>query len=664
MSARLLAAIVIALVGAPASGAAPASASPPRPADLRVVGGADAWHPDNRFALQWTNPPVGRTPVVATHYRIRDPRGTPIGETQVAWLRDEIGGVTLPRVPGTYSAEIWLEDAAGEQGPAATAPLRFDDVRPAAVQVQPLAGWIGRTAFPLRVRIGHPAGPPPISGIHGYAVAIDTAPSGAPCAATDRCADAETTLRGSIGDDELKIPALPEGTSYLHAVAVSGSGMKSVTPGHAVLRVDTTDPVAQLAEAPPGWTNRTVQLTAIATDSDSGMEPAGDGPLPFTAIRVDDGAPTIAPGDSATIDVIGEGVHRIDYYARDAAGNVNDGASNNAIANREPGTAWVRIDRSPPDVAFANSQDPGDPDLMRVQVADPLSGPDLSRGWIGVRLAGSGDCFEPLPAAPTANGELRARWDSDAHPVGEYEFQAIGYDVAGNAAVATERSNGTPMTLTNPLKATTTLSNGFLRHGPSRTVAYGRGVLLRGRLTTGLSSPLEGMPVRIVERFAAGAHPAAHISTVRTGPDGAFSIRAEPGPSRTIAVAFDGSPTLSRTAGRPLDLRVRSAVRLRTSAGIARIGGPPLVFRGRLVAAPEAIPPGGRSVQLQFRLPGLPWAEFRTVQTDGHGRFRYAYRFSDDDSRGARFQFRAYVPAQDDWPYEPAGSRPVIVHGL
>jgi hypothetical protein len=51
------------------------------------------------------------------------------------------------------------------------------------------------------------------------------------------------------------------------------------------------------------------------------------------------------------------------------------------------------------------------------------------------------------------------------------------------------------------------------------------------------------------------------------------------------------------------------------------------------------------------------------VQTDVHGHFRYRYAFSDDDSRGIRFQFRAYAPAQNDWPYEPAASRPVFVTG-
>jgi hypothetical protein len=658
-------AIVAALVTGLASIAAPAAASPARPLDLRVKGGEDAWHPQNRFTLEWTNPSTGSGPVLAAvHYRIRDPQGTAIGETRIGWVSDGIAALAVPKVPGAYTAEVWLEDAAGEQGPAATAQLRFDDTKPAAIEPLPVPSWIGRTSFPLRVRFGHPPGPAPVSGIRGYAVAIDPTPTGAPCAEPDHCADAEIALRGGVGDDTLTIPALPDGTSYLHAVAVSGSGMKSPTSGRAVLRVDTTDPVTRLAGAPAGWTNQAVGLIASATDAGSGVEQAANGQPPFTAIRVDGGAPAIAFGESAVATtVIAEGVHRIAYYARDAAGNVDDGGNSNGIVNVSPRTAWVGIDRAAPSVAFANSEDPRDPDLLRVRVTDSLAGADPSRGRIGVRPAGSGDRFEPLPPAPPGVGELRARWDSDAYPLGEYEFRAIGYDVAGNATVTTRRRNGTPMVLSNPLKATTALGARLRNHAPQRTVPYGRGIRFSGRLTTGTRSPLAGMPVRIVERFAAGAATAVRVSTVRTAEGGTFSIRLAPGPSREVAATFDGTPTLSRSASRPLRLGVRSAVRLRTSSGIAKVGGPPLVFRGQVAAVPGAIPSEGKSVQLQFRLPGLPWAEFRTIKTDRRGRFRYPYRFSDDDSRGARFQFRAYAPAQDDWPYEPGGSRPVIVHG-
>jgi hypothetical protein len=101
---------------------------------------------------------------------------------------------------------------------------------------------------------------------------------------------------------------------------------------------------------------------------------------------------------------------------------------------------------------------------------------------------------------------------------------------------------------------------------------------------------------------------------------------------------------------------------MRASAASARVGGRPLIFSG-IVEDPAAIPASGKSVELQFRLPGLPWSEFRTVRTDVAGRFRYPYRFSDDDSRGARFQFRAFVPAEGGWPYEPAASPPIVVWG-
>jgi hypothetical protein len=640
-----------------------AAASPSKPADLQVVGGADTWHANNRFELKWTNPPAGGAPLAATHYRIRNPQGIAIQETEIGWVSDGIASLAVPKIPGTYSAEIWLEDASGQQGPAATTQLRFDDVKPAAVEPVRVLGWISHTAFPLRVRLGHPPGPAPISGIRGYAVAINTAPGGNPCVAPDRCSDAETTLRTGANGDELSISTLPEGTSYLHAVAVSGSGMKSPVSGHTVLRIDLTDPVTQLAGATASWTNRTVWLTATAMDSGSGMATDGVGLPPFTAIRIDNDAPTVEQGKSVTTSVIDEGAHLVAYYARDAAGNVNDGAAVNGIPNRPPKTAWVRIDRTPPAIAFANSQDPRDPDLMRVRIGDALSGADLSRGWIGVRRAGSGDRFDPIPPAPQGNGVLCARWDSDVYPAGKYEFRAIGYDVAGNSTATTRRGNGGQMVLSNPLKAVTALRTSFRGQMTRRIVPYGRGVLYGGRLKSGFSSPLGGMPVRIVERFADGAHPSAQTSIVRTAADGTFWIRSTPGPSRTITAAFDGSPTFARSAGHPLQLQVRSHVRLQASSGVAKIGGEPLIFRGKVGTPPGTTPAEGKSVQLQFRLPGLPWAEFRTIQADRDGRFRYAYRFSDDDSRGARFQFRAYVPAQDDWPYEPGGSRPVIVLG-
>ena len=145
--------------------------------------------------------------------------------------------------------------------------------------------------------------------------------------------------------------------------------MKSAATGHAVIYVDQADPVTTLDGVPGGWANQPVTVTARATDATSGM---GGGA--FTAIRIDGGAPQTAPGGEVSATAIGEGVHTIAYYARDAAGNANDGGSANGVANEAPATATVRIDRGPPQVAFANFQSPLDPEAIEVRVADSLSG--------------------------------------------------------------------------------------------------------------------------------------------------------------------------------------------------------------------------------------------------------------------------------------------------
>jgi hypothetical protein len=683
--------LVAALVASVAALLVPASASvaaPPPLTELDVQGGEEAWHPTNRFWLR-LGFPHGLSNIAAIRYRILGPGGWPAGEGRVDLSTELFSNLSVPPIPGAYAAQVWLEDSSGAQGPALEATLRFDDTRPGAVAPLPAATWVGRNAFPLPIQLTHPAGAMPPSGLRGFAVSVDGKLDGEPCAGADSCSDSETDLHGA-GNDSFTITGLPEGTNYVHAVAVSGSGLRSTTTGRAVLRVDSTDPTVRLSGAPAGWSDRALTLLATASDAGSGMQPGQGAVSPFTAIRIDGGMPVTAEGDSVSASLVAEGIHSVAYYARDLAGNVADGGVSNGLPDPQPATATVRIDRTPPRVFFANAQDPLEPESIRARIADGLSGPDTGRGWIGIRRAGSGDPFEPLPATAPANGELRTRWDSDSYPPCDYEFKATAYDRAGNVAESSRRADGATMVLSNPLKAPTAVSAALggssltrwhctRRHGrrrcrrhtidelslqpAQRTVPYGRRVLLSGRLRDAAGSPLGGSrPVQVIESFAGGGA-ASVISTVWTDAGGNFALPLPPGPSREVRVEFAGSPTLTRSQSRPLDLRVRSVVRLHASAAVARVGGAPLVFSGRVEAAPGTIPATGRPVELQFRLPGMPWSEFRTVQADRHGRFRYAYRFSDEDSRGARFQFRAYAPAQDGRPYEPAGSLPVSVRG-
>jgi hypothetical protein len=645
--------VAIALVAALALAGPPAARAAPVPLDLRVDGGEENWQARRDFALRWTNPAAA---VAAVHYRLLGPAGEIApGETTLGWPATAIQHLSVPAVPGTYTAEVWLEDADGAEGAPVSAELHYDNAPPGQVDPRPVNGWIGRTAFPFTVQLGHPVGPEPLAGIRGYAVSIDRAASGSPCAEADVCSEAETSLRGGVAEDSLAIGELPEGINYLHAVAVSGSGVRSATPGNTAIRVDTTDPVTRLEGVPAGWSSRPLSLTAIATDAASGMAPTAGGD-PFTAIQVDGGAPASAAGNTVTTTVIAAGTHTVAYYARDAAGNVADAGASNGRANHAPATAVVRIDRESPQLAFTGAQDRLDPERIEARASDSLSGLAPSRGSIAVRRAGSGERFEELPTQQLGES-LRTRWGSEAYPSGEYEFRAIAYDLAGNSTSTLSRSGGAPMRLRNPLKVSTTLSAGLAR----REITYGQAISLAGQLLAGRRTPLAGMPVQLIERFDPGAVPRQRTSTIRTDAEGGFAAHLAPGPSRQIIAVAPPTATLLGASSRPQRLTVRGAVQMKVSAPVARIGGRPIVFRGRVSGG--AIPSDGKAVQLQFRLAGAAWSEFRTVRTDQRGHFRYAYRFADDDSRGVRFQFRAYAPAQAGWPFEPAGSAPVAVRG-
>jgi hypothetical protein len=676
----LLAAAAIAAASLLAADLATAAPPPPQPLNLRVEDGEGVWHPDNDFRLRWDRPGgEDETDAGAANLRLRDSSGSvTLLEARFPWDIGRIEYIHVPSGPGRYTADVWLENAAGEAGPAASATLLFDDVRPGPSRPLPPPGWVAGDAAAI-LAVEHPSGPQPLSGIRGYAISVDRGSGSEPCAGPAMCNLAETDLRGGVDGDTISLGLLPEGANVVRVVAVSGSGMRSAETRSAVVRVDATRPTVALRGAPRGWASGPVRLTANAADGLSGM--AADGPNgPFTAIAIDGGVPRVEAGDSAAATVAGEGSHRVAFYARDGAGNTGE---------ESPAMATVQIDESPPRVAFAAAQDPAEPERIEATVTDPLAGPDPARGSIAVRRAGSRQPFAPLPTT-VSGGRLTGRWNSDAFPPGTYEFRATGYDAAGNGASSERRGDGTRLVLVNSPKVPAGIVAGFggrqlvwqrcsrtprgrrCRHEEiepfeqrpaTRTVPYGHGTPFAGRLSSAGGSPLGGQPVQVVETFPRGASPAQRTTTVQTAADGTFLTRLPPGPSRQVEVEFAGNRAFARAGSPRLRLNVLGGVRIRTSSPSARVGGAPVVFSGSVASLGVADLTAHRPVELQFRFPGSEWSEFRTVRTDPHGRFRYPYSFSDDDSRGIRFQFRAYVPAEDDWPYEPAASRPVFVTG-
>jgi hypothetical protein len=603
---------------------------------------AETWQATPDFMIDTNQVPGYPAGGKSVEYRLFDSLGNPVGPVFVATAAKPREAVEVPPVPGAYKLESWVLDADGNELTRVSTILRFDDVDPSAPGAAAPSGWLrGEEVALLDVQV--PAAPLPFSGLGGYAISLDRGTGVHPCASPALCTEADTDLAAGASVEPIPLGTLPQGTTYARVVAVSGAGVPSPV-STATFRVDSTAPSISLSGIPDGWRNRPVTIHAHATDSLSGMAIAGPGG-PITAISVDRGAATQALGDTVAVPVSGSGVHGIDAFAHDAAGNV--GGDPAAI---EPPAAIVRIDEDPPRVTFARKQDPAEPERIEAAVADRLSGPSASAGSISVRLAGTRDRYEQLPTRVVA-GRLVAYWDSDSYPPGKYEFLATGFDVAGNAAAGTDRDRGGRMVLVNPLKTPVWLTT---------KVSGGR---FSGRLRRVGGGGLMGQRVAIVETFAAGAEPSRRTILRTTDADGSFSLRLAPGPSRDVVALFAGSPTLTRGSGTSAHLGVATGLHFSASAATAAVGGKPVVFSGGVRARGARQAVRGLPVELQFRYPGAGWRSFRTVEADRRGRFRYAYRFSDDDSRGVRFQFRAHVKGRKGWPYEPGTSRPVSVTG-
>ncbi len=590
------------------------------------AGGLGDWQADRVFHIELEQFPGVAEGTSKVVYRLLDPQGQAIGGLIEVTPDTAIAMADLPPVPGIYTLEGWLEDAAGNELHRASTPLRFDDAVPPPPVVQAPGSWLPGTE-PVVLGLDPPADPPPISGIRGY----------------------ELTLSGSgarfeTTGEAISLGFLPEGVNRADVVTVSGSGVRSEARS-VTLAIDHTGPSVSLQGVPPGWSGGPVKLTALARDPLSGMEPSGPAG-PFTAIGVDGGSPTTAPGATASTWVGGSGVHTVRFYGRDTAGNLGDGGPGSA----PPQTALVRVDEGRPRVGFAAAQDPGDPERIEAFVGDTLSGPSPDRGSIAVRAAGTRARFEPLPTRVEA-GRLVARWDSDAYRPGKYEFLATGYDGAGNSATGADRAHGGRMVLVNPLKTQVSLTSRLT------------GARFAGSLRRSSGAPVAGQKITVTESFAAGSDQRQRATDIRTAADGTFSLRLKPGPSREVTASFAGNRLLTRAAGPVAELVAATAIRFHASAASAAVGGRPVVFSGRVTAVGAGRAVAGLPLELQFRYPGAGWSEFRTVGADSRGRFRYAYRFSDDDSRGVRFRFRAHVKGREGWPYGPGASRPVSVRG-
>jgi len=629
--------------------------APAAPQGLEVAGG-QGWHRDNDFDLSWTNPVQQHAPIAAATVKVTGPGGFESTATATGADISAIEGVTVPAV-GAYRAQVFLRDAAGNESrlSAAGADLRFDDTVPNGSRPEKANGWISRNQLSSGYgqawqRTRDQEIPP--SGIAGYRAVVNTSSEHDPCAgAVDprTCVGPLTEIGIDSNRRVLGADDLAEGTNWVHVVPVSGSGMRATEIGRVPLKVDVTDPATHLSGVPNGWVNHPVDIEARAEDALSGMTDTGEYPddaPPRTVLEVD-GVIVEESDADVTARIGSEGGHDVRYWARDLAGNENDGTGE----NRAPGVAAVQIDMTAPSLAFTARQDPADPDRLEALVSDPLSG--VADGRVSYRRQGDAGWTE-LPTRLQGD-RLVARIDSEALVRdGTYEFRAEGTDRAGNTAVTGRRSDGSEMVTVGPFRAVTEVRD-LLVNGKRRARAgYGRPITVSGRLLAN-GRPVPGAPVALEEAFAAGSRRATRSTPVVTDSTGRFSARLRPGPSRTVVAGFAGDLQRLGTRSRPAQARIRSGVSLRVPKRVR--AGRRTSFRGRIRAKGADFSRSGKSVEIQVRI-GKRWKTVgRSLHSDARGRFALRYRFVANYTRPVRYRFRAVVLRERGWPYLPATSR-------
>lgn len=634
---------------------------PARPEDVRSPAGS-SWSPFPEFDFAWRPPEEGGSPVDWLRYEVFEETVSGVGDGDRVesgeWSAGSpsspgSGRLRVPR-PGAYRAELRFRDRAGNIGSPASAVLRFDDQPPSGVEPAAPPVWLSADHFPYRESLSQaqPGGP---SGIAGYALEL-SGPEGPdhPCTGPI-CQPTELDLDGGLDDRVAFFDTLPEGRSWFSAVAVSGAGVPSREPGSVSLDVDLTPPSSSLDGPPDGWSREPVELRVTATDTLSGMEEEpGQATPPMTSIVAGDGERVDSPGAQAEMTIGEEGETEVEFFARDLAGNVNDGLPGSSGSRHpSPGVATVRIDRTAPRVWLDAVGSPGDPELIRLGVEDSLSG--VSGGVISLAPPGGG----PITELPTEmrDGHLEARIPSDELPQGRYLISAEVEDRAGNRTSPASGEGDLAWAVQLPIKERALVSlriTGRPAGQASLRVRSGKTVPLSGRLVDGPGSGPTA--VTIHEEFGPGAMVENRTREVALSPNGGFRVVLPPGPNRTVRAVWAGSLVRGRAESRSVRLLVKDSVSFSLRPGVV-LNGSQVFMRGRVSGGALGPSPEGKQVAIEFLDPSRrTWRPVALTSANASGRFGFTYRFS-TITTAQRIIFRARSVPEAGWPFLASASR-------
>lgn len=469
------------------------------------------------------------------------------------------------------------------------------------------------------------------------------------------------------GQVALQTRGIVEGSQPLTTVVqdAAGNQTSSVT---LTARIDNTPParVDAQVDGGEGWRNRNEWAITWANPAEGDRAPITGATVELCATSGGRCTRSVeqAPSLSRVVQTVpAPGEWTLSLWRRDAAGNE---AEDNASV-----PVTLRYDPEPPQVAF-EPVGAADPTLIGVHVVDQVSG--LAGGAIEISRAGSG-VWQTLPTQQ-ADSRLVARIDDAALPAGTYELRARARDQAGNESSSDRKLDGQPMVVTLPLRTPIAVRVGFeqartvkrivRRAGrrrvvrrrvvelrPAVRVPFGDQAWLAGRLTGPGGQAIANAPVQLFSSTTTS--PEQLVDTVLTDASGRFRYRASGASTRTLRLAYGGSPQ-TLPAQDQVRMRVPAASKVRVRP--KRVAnGKAVTFSGRVRGLP--VPASGKLVEVQVRLSGH-WQTFRTTRSDQAGRWTSRYRFR--RTVGVLYyRFRVRLPREAGYPFETGYSTPLVV---
>lgn len=362
-----------------------------------------------------------------------------------------------------------------------------------------------------------------------------------------------------------------------------------------------------------------------------------------------DGA-TIATLNGLSVPKDGDWIFKV--WLRDAAGN---NTVNNAARPMH-----LRVDREAPTAVFAPI-DPADPTRVVVQASDATSG--IGAGSIDFKPSGATD-WTSVPAR-VDGGRLVANLPDETMGDGPYDLRGRAVDRAGNERSTTTLADGSPMTVTLPLRSPTRLMGGHLitrrRHGrrirylaTKVRLRYGHRTRLQARLSDKDNKSMGATPVAVSELLDMPGATWQPVRALQTDRDGALRFRtARRGASRTVRVRYEGTPTV-RPSQIDVHLSVAASSTFRTSRRSVALGRA-VRFSGTLRGGHV---PAGKLVLLQvhIRVGGKrQWQTFASANAKASGEWTHVYKFA--GTYGNRsYPFRARIPSLAGYPFATGNS--------